>query len=107
MDTRLLLTLPIDKALGRADTRRVSCRRRLMGKRLLLTSAGTAASNNVVRSLRTADTPFHIIGCHDDRFILKRSTVDRQHLVPASTRLDFVAALRQLIKAADIDLVIP
>src|SRR5688572_23799243 len=49
--------------------------------RVLLTGAGNAPSNNLVRSLRHASEPPFIAGCHDDRFVLRNSAADRSYLV--------------------------
>jgi len=53
-----------------------------MNARLLVTSAGSGASGNLVRSLRAGNASLTIVGCHDDQFILKNSTADRNYLVP-------------------------
>lgn len=78
-----------------------------MEKRLLITGAGTGASNNLIRSLRNADPPFLVIGVHSDRFVLKRSTADRNYLVPPVNRAGFVPMLRGIIESERIDLVLP
>lgn len=78
-----------------------------MKKRLLITGAGTGASNNLIRSLRNAAPPFLVIGVHSDRFVLKRSTADRNYLVPPMNRVGFVSTLRGIIDAERIDLVLP
>ena len=46
-------------------------------RRLLVLGAGSGASNNLIGSLR-ADPSFHIVGCHADRFVLKKSLADRK-----------------------------
>lgn len=78
-----------------------------MKKRLLITGAGTGASNNLIRSLRAARPPFLIIGVHSDRFVLKRSTADRNYLAPPTNRAEFVPMLRRIVDAERIDLVLP
>ncbi len=78
-----------------------------MGPRLLILHAGTAATSNVIRSLRAGDATVFIAGCHDDAFILKNSGADRNFLVPSSSRPAFVPALCRLIKKEHIDLLIP
>jgi carbamoyl-phosphate synthase large subunit len=47
-----------------------------------------------------------LVGCHDSRFILKKSEACRNYLLPVSTR-SFPTALRGIIEAERIDLVIP
>jgi biotin carboxylase len=76
-------------------------------KRLLITGAGSGASNNLIRSLRAADPPFRLVGVHSDRFVLKRSTADRDYLTPPASNARFLPALRRVIEAERIDLVLP
>jgi len=78
-----------------------------LAKRLLIPSAGSGPSNNLIRSLKAGDSSFFIVGCHDDRFVLKKSPADRNYLIPASSRPGYRRALRRIIKAERIDLVIP
>ncbi len=78
-----------------------------MGKRVLILRAGTGAGNNLIRSLRTGDPSLFIAGCHDDRFVLKKSTVDRNYLIPPASHPHFARALRRVIRAEKIDLLIP
>jgi carbamoyl-phosphate synthase large subunit len=78
-----------------------------VGARLLVTGAGTGAGNNVIRSLRTGDPSLFLAGCHADRFALRNSTADRRYLVPPAGRPGFAAALRRIVRAERIDLVLP
>ena len=78
-----------------------------MGRRLLVTGAGTSASENLVRSLRSSDPDLRIAGCNDDRFVLRSSSVDRRYLVPTLSHPRSAEALRWLIETERIDLVIP
>ena len=75
--------------------------------RLLILSAGTGASDNLIRSLRAGDPSLFIVGCHDDRFVLKKSSANRNYLIPRSTHPDFAVALRRVIESEKIDLLIP
>jgi carbamoyl-phosphate synthase large subunit len=75
--------------------------------RVLVTGAGTGLGNNVIRSLRTGEPSLVVVGCHDDRFELKKSAADRHYLVPPARHRDFAAALRRVVAAAAIDLVVP
>ncbi len=43
--------------------------------RLLVPAAGTGPGNSLVRSLRSGDSSFVIVGCHDDRFVLPRRSL--------------------------------
>ncbi len=78
-----------------------------MGKRLLITGAGTSASENLLRSLRAAERDIQVVGCHSDRFILKHSSADRRYLVPPVSGTGFSETLCRVIDAERVDLVIP
>lgn len=78
-----------------------------MGQRVLITGAGTGASNNFVRSLKAGDPSLFIVGCHDDRFVLKNSTADRNCLVPSASHPDFAHGLGGVVTTERIDLLIP
>jgi carbamoyl-phosphate synthase large subunit len=77
-----------------------------MTKRLLVTSAGTGPSNNLIRSLRAGDPSVVIIGSHHDPFILKGSAADRQYLVPSDGHA-WARALRRIASEEAVDLIIP
>jgi carbamoylphosphate synthase large subunit len=74
---------------------------------LLVTGAGSAAAENLVRSLRRGDPSLTILGCSEDRFALKHSTADASYLVPRPGSRAFVRVLRGLIQARHVDLVVP
>ncbi len=78
-----------------------------MAARVLITGAGTGGSNNLVRSLRAGDPSLVIVGCHDDRFVLKKSAAERNHLVPSLDHPRFAASLRHVIGVESINLLIP
>ena len=78
-----------------------------MRRRLLLTGAGSAATSNLTRSLRAGYGSLTIVGCHSDRFLLKKSSADRNYLVPALTHPGYVRALRRVIARERVDLLIP
>lgn len=75
--------------------------------RVLLTTAGRGASNNLIRSLRAGDPSLVIIGCHDDQFVLKNSQADRNYLIPPPGRPGWTRALRRILATEQIDLLIP
>ena len=77
-----------------------------MAERLLVTSAGTGPSNNLIRSLRAGRPSVAIIGCHDDPFVLTSSTADRRYLIP-SDGPGWARTLRRIARAEGVDLVIP
>jgi hypothetical protein len=75
--------------------------------RVLVTDAGTGASNNLVRSLRRGADALFIAGCQDDQFYLKASTADRNFLVPPASHPGFADAIRRIVDTAAIDLILP
>ncbi len=74
---------------------------------LLITGAGSAAAENLIRTLRATDSSLRLHGCHDDRFALKRSAADVRHLVPQPGAARFIAALETLIAGGGIDVIVP
>ena len=78
-----------------------------MDKCLLVLGAGTGASNNLIRSLKSGDPWLRIVGAHDDRFVLKKSCADRNYLTPSPTSEGFPDALRRVVARERVDLVIP
>jgi len=75
-------------------------------RRLLLTGAGSAATSNLIRSLRAGYRALTVVGCHSDRFLLKKSSADRNYLVPALRHPGYFAALRGVIARERVDLLI-
>lgn len=78
-----------------------------MGRRILVTGAGTGASNNLIRSLRAGEPSLVIVGCHADRFVLKKSGADVNYLVREPGHSDYLTALRRVVAREKIDLLIP
>ena len=78
-----------------------------MRARLLVMGAGTGASNNLLRSLRAGDSEFSLVGCQPDRFVIKKSSADRNYLVPDSSHPALLEGLCRVVEAEDIDLLIP
>ena len=78
-----------------------------MGSRLLVSGAGTGVGNNVLRSLRIGDPSLILVGCHHDRFVLKKSTADRNYLVYEATHPLFLESVRRVVEREKIDLLIP
>jgi len=76
-------------------------------RRLLLTGAGSAATSNLIRSLRAGYRSAAIIGAHSDRFLLKKSAADRNYLLPALTHPSYFRALARVIARERVNLVIP
>jgi carbamoyl-phosphate synthase large subunit len=78
-----------------------------MPTRLLVNGAGTGAGNNLIRSLRVGDPSFVIVGCHHDRFALKKSSADQSYLIPVPSHPGLADALRRIVETERIDLFIP
>jgi hypothetical protein len=75
--------------------------------RVLVMGAGSAGAENFIRSVRRADPSIALLGCHDDPFVLRRSAADARALVPAPGHSRFVRLLRRLVRAWQVDLVVP
>jgi carbamoylphosphate synthase large subunit len=78
-----------------------------MPARLLVMGAGGAGAENLIRSLRGADSSLVLLGCNDDRFVVRRSAADARYVVPPPGTPRFVPALRRLIRESRVDLVVP
>jgi hypothetical protein len=80
-----------------------------MGRRILVTGAGSGPSNNLMRSLLHGDPSTVLAGCHSDRFTLKKSPAPRNFLLPPpdADAAAFDGALRAVIESARIELVMP
>src|SRR5262249_16813171 len=78
-----------------------------MNTGLLVTSAGSGTGGNLMRSLRAGTAALTIVGCHDDQFILKNSTADRNYLVPPLGHSTWIRAARRVVEAEQIALLIP
>lgn len=72
--------------------------------RVLVMGAGSGASNNLVASLRSGLPSITLVGCHDDPFILKKSTADRNYLLRSARDVQEILAV---CDGEQIDLVIP
>jgi carbamoyl-phosphate synthase large subunit len=78
-----------------------------MSVRILVTAAGSGASNNLMRSLLHGVPEAILIGCHSDRFILKKSPAQRNFLLPPLETREGRAGLERAVEAAQTSLVIP
>ena len=73
-----------------------------------MTAAGGGAANNLIRGLRACRHRLYIVGTNIDSFSLARSLADRNYLVPpADTGDGYVEAIRRIVAAEQIDLVMP
>jgi len=70
---------------------------------LLVTGAGSAAAENLMRSLRRGDPSLALLGCSEDRFALQHSTADARYLVPRPGSRAFIRVLRGLIETRHVD----
>ncbi len=77
-----------------------------MKARLAVLSAGTGAANNLMRSLAAADPAWVLIGCHSDRFVLRKSPAPRNYLLPPNVP-DRIAALCEVVRRERIGLIVP
>lgn len=78
-----------------------------MTRRLLVPGAGSGASNDLIRGVRTGDPSLFIVGYHADRFTLKKSPAHRNYLLPPPAQSEFADRLRRVIEIENIDLLIP
>ena len=69
--------------------------------------AGSGAANNLIRSLQAADSSLTIVGCNDDRFLLKKSVAGRNYLVPSTQAADALGAFQYVIRRSETRLIIP
>jgi hypothetical protein len=75
--------------------------------RLLIMGAGSAAAENLIHTLRRVEPSLVLIGCNEDRFVLKHSAAEVRYLVPSATTREFMPRVSSLVRAGRIDLVIP
>jgi len=78
-----------------------------MPTRVLVTGAGSGPSNNLIRSLKAGAPSLVVVGCHSDRFVLKKSAADRNFLVHPVTHRFFRRDLVRLLDRIRVDLIIP
>lgn len=67
--------------------------------------AGTGAANNLIASLRAALPGLGAVGVHDDPFILRKSSADRNYLL--SPGGDDIDELRQVVRREAVGVVVP
>src|SRR5512134_2391398 len=80
---------------------------RAMTKSILITAAGSGPSNNLMRSVMKGLPGTVLVGCHCDRFLLKKSPAQRNFLTPMLDAARGCEALLQILAEADINLVMP
>src|SRR3712207_4715327 len=74
-------------------------------RRVLVTGAGGPAGVNFVRSLRAAETPYHLVGTDTNRFHLEWPELDAAYEAPRCDDPGYVEFLRDLIERERIDFV--
>jgi hypothetical protein len=77
-----------------------------MNTRILVLSAGTGATNNLMRGLH-ADRELRLVGCNADRFTLRKSAAERNYVTPSPGDAAFLPALRAIVAKEAIDLIMP
>ena len=78
-----------------------------MSARLLVMGAGSAGAENLIRSLRGADSSLILLGCSEDRFVVRHSAADSRDVLPPPGSPRFVPALSRILRESRVDLVIP
>lgn len=73
--------------------------------KIIISDAGGAASNNVVKSLRLLKDEFHLIGISSDKYLLALADVDERYLVPLGNEPEFIPILQHIIKKTNPDLI--
>jgi glutathione synthase/RimK-type ligase-like ATP-grasp enzyme len=74
---------------------------------VLVPGAGTGAGNSLIRSLRAGDRRVRVVGCHDDRFFLKKSIAAANYLLPPADHPGYVASLCRTARAGRVQVAIP
>lgn len=75
--------------------------------RVLVTRAGSGAATNLIRGLRRGIKSVFVVGSHDDPFVLKKSTADRNYLILPTTDPRYLASLSRVVEREAPDLIIP
>src|SRR5215475_10091390 len=78
-----------------------------MPTRVLVNGAGSGPSNNLIRSLKAGAPSLFVVGCHSDRFILKKSVADRNFLVHPATHRAFLRDVGRVRTRVGVELLIP
>jgi hypothetical protein len=73
--------------------------------RVLVTGAGTGSSANLIRALRAMSPKPYVVGVNHDRFFLKLSIADADHVTPDPDGGNFTDALLEIIRRERINVV--
>jgi len=74
--------------------------------RVLVTSAGSGATGNLIRALRRVPRA-HVVGINDDRFTLAQSSADRNYLCSAPGGKAFIDSILDVVGRERVNVVIP
>lgn len=78
-----------------------------MSARVVVLGAGSGFGNSVIRSLRAGTPHLVAVGAHHDRFVLQKSTAERNYLIRSVDDPGFTASLGAVVRESKADLVIP
>ena len=78
-----------------------------MSTRILVTGAGTAASQNLLRSIQAGAPALVAVGCHTDRFVLRMWTGGPRYLTPPVGHPTYASALARIVKKERVELLVP
>lgn len=79
-----------------------------MSIRVLVTRAGSGAATNLISGLRQGvPEGVFVVGCHDNPFVLKKSTADSNYLVLPTDHDMYARSLSDVIRRERADVVIP
>lgn len=74
---------------------------------VLVTGAGGGGSNNLIRGLQKDNYNGNIIGSNINRYYLGKSIADENYLLPRGDDPKYQVKLTQVIKDADVDIILP
>ena len=74
-------------------------------KRILVTGAGGTPATNFVRSLRSSDSKFFIVGTDSSKFYVARSEADVSYLIPGCNDQYYIQFLNYIIEKHQIEFV--
>ena len=74
--------------------------------RALVTRAGSGASGNLIRALKSMTPVPAIVGANHDRFTIKSSLADLNYVVPVPTSAEFVDAVLDIVARERINSII-
>jgi glutathione synthase/RimK-type ligase-like ATP-grasp enzyme len=95
-------------AMGEKRNQNTTSRNQYKLKRILITSAGGPASENVVKNLLLADKNIYTVGCDIDSYMLQLSSVDKKYVVhSAYDAKNYIKDLNAIIEKEKITMLYP